>query len=387
MTAAANELRTLHEPAGAVLRCAIIGCGEVTLQYLRAYRDLNWVQVTHCVDICIDRAQQAARTVSEGQVVPARASADYRIALGSDVDVVMISTPNHLHSEHAIAAMKAGKHVLLQKPVAPTFEQSLEILRTAREHQRHGVCAGVYMSYLEQPAIQEVIAMSRQGCFGRLTQIHGRVMHRAGLDWSRLKSEERDGHTNLWRSSIEQTGGGAFIQLAVHYLRLFRLICGESIVSVQGYIANLQCPNLEGEDTAAALLEFDSGACATLNLSWCATGEDLSLSGTEGTATYLDNHDLTIQMQGDWYSERILYTGGDRRTYHFEAVDLGNASSPYNQHAQFLQAVRGGGKIAVPLRDGVEDMAVVSAFYKSVRSGRVEPVPEIPKDIAFDILL
>jgi predicted dehydrogenase len=385
MTAAANELRTLHRPSVAVLRCAIIGCGEVTRQYLRAYRDLDWVQVTYCVDICIDRAQQAARAVSEGQAAPARASADYRMALGPDVDVVLISTPNHLHSEHAIAAMKAGKHVLLQKPVAPTFEQSLEILRAAREHRRRGVCSGVYMSYLEQPAIQEIIAMARQECFGRLTQMHGRVMHRAGLDWSRQKSEEKAGHANLWRSSIEQTGGGAFIQLAVHYLRLFRLICGEPIVSVRGYLANLQCLSLEGEDTASALLEFASGACATLNLSWCSTGEDLSLSGTEGTATYLDNRDLTIQMQRDWHGDRILYAGGNRATYHFEAVDLGNALSPLNQHALFLQAVRWGGEIAVPLRDGVEDMAVVSAFYKSVRSGRVEPVPEIPKDLASGI--
>lgn len=357
------------------LRCAIIGCGEISFCYLPVYRDLPWVEVTHCVDIIQSRAEEASQLVSQKQARPAEVISNYMVAVESDADIVIINTPNHLHVEHAIAALNASKHVLLQKPVAPSYEDSLTLLRVANVQRQRGILAGMYMSYLEQPAIQEIISMARTGIFGEITQLHGRLMHAGGLRWSQESITQRNTDQTLWRSSIQQTGGGAFIQLAVHYIRLFRSISKERIVAVKGYAGNLHCPGLEGEDTASAIFHFESGACATVDLSWCSPGEELSVHGTEGSAVFLNNSCMTLHAQKDWRGDHIQYKGGGSKTFTFKIVDMGDAESPFNQHRRFMRAVIDGREPDVPLSAGVEDMAVVSAFYESVRTGQTAKVP------------
>lgn len=370
----ASNVNTVSVPEKR-LRCAFIGCGGISLNYLRIYRELPWVQVDFCVDTVLSHASEAAELVSSNQKVPARVSRDYREALTEDVDVVIINTPNHLHREHALAALAANKHILLQKPVASTFEDGLAILRAAEEKKAEGIVAGMYMSYLEQPAIQELIAMAGQGCFGSISQLHGRLMHTGGMRWSEQSAPG-------WRASLNQTGGGTFIQLAVHYIRLFRYISKEKIIAVNGYTTNLFSPGLEGEDTAAAVLQLESGGCATLNLSWCSTGEELSIHGTEGSAVYSDNTDLILSTQNDWRGRYVQYKGGERMSFPFPPVDMGDAWSPFNQHTLFLDAVRNQEAPPVPLLDGVEDMAVIAAFYQSARIGQWVPVGSVNANLS-----
>ena len=363
------------------LRCAIIGCGEISFCCLPVYRDLPWVEVTHCVDTIRTRAEEAAQFVSEKQAQPAEAISDYKIVIESDADVVVINTPNHLHVEHAIAALNAGKHVLLQKPVAPSYEDSLMLLQVANGQRKKGILAGMYMSYLEQPAIQEIISMARAGIFGEITQLHGRLMHADGLRWSKESIAQSNSDQTLWRRSIQQTGGGAFIQLAVHCIRLFRSISNECIVAVKGYAGNLHCPGLEGEDTASAIFHLESGACATVDLSWCSPGEELSVHGTEGSAVFLNNSCMTLLSHKDWFGDHVQYLRGSSRTFAFNAVDMGDAESPFNQHRRFMRAVIDGREPDVPLSSGVEDMAVVAAFYESVQTGQTAGVPLVPGNV------
>ena len=355
------------------LRCALIGCGGVSLHYLRVYRELPWVQVDYCVDVELSKAQEASEIVSAHQATPARVATDYRDCLTDEVDVVIINTPNHLHVEHTLAALAADKHVLLQKPVATTLEEGLTLLRAAEAKRGMGIKAGLYMSYLEHPAIQELIAMSRSGIFGDVTQMHGRLMHTGGMDWSR----QRTAGNGSWRGSVRQTGGGAFIQLAVHHLRLFRLLSGQTVTAVNGFTSNLHCPGIEGEDTASAVFSFASGGCATLNVSWCSSGEELSVHGTEGSATYLDNTGLTVNAKKAFRGRSLEYFAGTRQQFSFPPVDTGDANSPFNQHSLFLNAVRTGADPPVTLRAGVEDMAVISSFYEAVRTGRTISVPSV----------
>src|SRR5436309_5397421 len=95
------------------LRIALAGCGGVVRRYRRAYKSLPGVQVVPAIDVNEEEARAAA-----AETGASRASTDFQQALGSDVDAVVISTPNHLHAQHAVAAFEAGKHVLLQKPMA-----------------------------------------------------------------------------------------------------------------------------------------------------------------------------------------------------------------------------------------------------------------------------
>src|ERR1700750_3065910 len=105
---------------------AVVGCGGMAQHYLSVYRDLPWVQVRACVDIDLEQAERAAQLVAAD-----KASNDFTTALSADVEAVIINTPNHLHREQAVAAMNAGKHILLQKPLAANLSDAEAIAEAA----------------------------------------------------------------------------------------------------------------------------------------------------------------------------------------------------------------------------------------------------------------
>lgn len=98
---------------GKAVKVCIVGCGGMARQYLSVYRDLDWVHVSACVDTVPERARSAAASVGAD-----KATTEFQAALSDGIDAVIINTPNHVHRSQAIAAIEAGKHVLLQKPVA-----------------------------------------------------------------------------------------------------------------------------------------------------------------------------------------------------------------------------------------------------------------------------
>jgi len=120
------------------MRIAFVGCGGIADHYLSVYRDTEWVEVVTCVDADHARAERAAAMLGDspfGKPKP-RAAGDFADAVSADVALVVINTPNHLHREQAVAALEAGKHVLLQKPVAATLADAEAIARAASEARR-----------------------------------------------------------------------------------------------------------------------------------------------------------------------------------------------------------------------------------------------------------
>lgn len=323
-----------------------------------------------CIDIDLERARLATAILREGQAAETScyATDDFRAALADEIDVVVINTPNDLHREQAVAALEHDKHVLLQKPLAATLADALEIQAAANRSKGY---AGIYMSYFDHPIVHDLRAMARAGWFGSITQIHARLMHSGGLVWS----QEAVVGKPSWRSSTKQTGGGAFIQLAVHYLRIANWILDDSVVRIFGFAANLHCPGLEGEDTGAAVIEFGNGCLATLNVSWCARGEELSLHGTEGSLTYLDNKLVMLRSEHDFKGHTLDYTGPAAQSIECGEMRIGDAKQPFNQHRRFLEDIRDGKQPLVTVDAGVQDMAVTAAFYESVRNGKMV-VPE-----------
>ena len=91
------------------LNVSFVGCGGMAAHYLNVYRDLDWVRVVSCIDVDPESARRAADVVNSPIASP-----DYAAALTGDVDAVVISTPNSAHRAQAVAAIQAGKHVLLQ---------------------------------------------------------------------------------------------------------------------------------------------------------------------------------------------------------------------------------------------------------------------------------
>lgn len=333
----------LPTTAQPTLRCAVVGCGGVSREYMQVYHDLPWIDVGACIDVIPERAHAAA-TMLQRSSHSCVVTADFAAVLSDDIDVVVINTPNYLHLEQARAAMQAGKHVLLQKPATTTMEEGLLLLAAEAVALPH-VHTGIYISYLGLPAVQELICMARAGFFGTITQLYGRIMHGQGMAWSQEAQRETNG---FWRHSIHKTGGGAFIQLGVHHIRMFHELTGQNVESVLGHAANLHCPGIEGEDTATAVLLYRSGMVASLSTSWCSTGEELSIHGTLGSATLLNNTELYVTGGSSWSTEWLRHEANATTRKVFTPVDPSKAYSLYYQHRLFLESVRHG--IAHPFR-------------------------------------
>jgi UDP-N-acetyl-2-amino-2-deoxyglucuronate dehydrogenase len=353
------------------MRVSLIGCGGIAAQYFAVYRDLDWVRVVSCIDPDPEAARRAAAVFQSSPL----ATADEAAALAPDVDAVVISTPNHLHRRQAIAAIEAGKHVLLQKPAAATLEDARAIARAAEGSRR---TIGMYMSYFDQPLVHDLRDMVRQGRLGAVVHCYARLAHKGGMMWSAQALAGRP----TWRASVAQAGGGCFTLLAVHFIHTFRWITGAKVVRAAAFTRNLHSPGIEGEDLAVALLEFDSGAMATLDMAWCTHGEEMAVHGTEGRFQYRELHWLTLASTAGPFEGRVVRYprgveeeafGGPRGVDHEMAVlppAYGDASNPFNQHRMFLEAARDGRPAPVSIAEGVEDMRVVAAVYESARTGR-----------------
>jgi predicted dehydrogenase len=279
-----------------------------------------------------------------------------------------------------VAAIEAGKHLLLQKPVAAKLADAEAIAAAAERSTR---TAGLYMSYFDQPLVHDLRDMVCQGWLGDVVHCYARLMHRGGMMWS----DEALRGKRTWRGSIEETGGGCFIQLAVHYIHIFEWIAAAKVVRATGFIRNLHCPGLEGEDLAVAILEMDTGAMVTLDTAWCANGEELSVHGTLGRFNYRNNQWLTLASNaGDFGGRVARYSGGAGLTLAFGGPQgeeqqmevrppaFSDIANPLNQHRAFLEAVRDGRPAPVSIASGVRDMRIVQAVYESAASGKAVEV-------------
>jgi predicted dehydrogenase len=352
------------------LRVAFVGCGGIADHYLSVYRDLEWVEVVTCVDTKIERAARARAAVG----AEARITTDFADALNNDVDIVVINTPNHLHREQGVAALDAGKHLLMQKPVAATVADAESLTLAAHRARHRGVKSGLYLSYFDQPLIHDLQDMMHAGWFGEVAHLYARLMHRGGLTLAR---EIRNGQSN-WRASLAETGGGCFIQLAVHSIHIFTWLMSSAVVRVTALTKNLQSQGVEGEDIACAILDFENGVLATLDMAWCTAGELLSIQGTRGTLDYFNNETLLMDSESGAFSGRVIkYNGRSSEPTSITRITppaLGDVSNPNNQQRLFLEAIRDGQDPPVSIASGVFDLRVVAAAYESARTGRMVEV-------------
>jgi UDP-N-acetyl-2-amino-2-deoxyglucuronate dehydrogenase len=205
----------------------------------------------------------------------------------SDVDVVVICTPSGLHSEQAVAAARAGKHVITEKPMAITFEGADRMIRACRE-------AGVSLSVIFQYRFnRDALRLKRAveaGVFGRP------VLGNAFVHWHRTQAyyEERGG----WRGTWALDGGGALMNQSIHAIDLLQWILGP-VESVCGYAETL-AHDIQAEDTAGVALRFASGALGTIQGTTSAHRDSslrIEVKGTEGSAT-LEGSRLTIWEPG-----------------------------------------------------------------------------------------
>jgi predicted dehydrogenase len=329
---------------------ALVGCGGVARRYRGAYRAIDDVSVTVTIDL---DAQEAAAAAQETGA--AHHSQDFGDALAPDVDAVVLTTPNHLHCPQAVQALAAGKHVLLQKPMARTEAECRRILDAQRSS---GATLGMYMNLLDHPLFHDLRRLIAGGHLGKIALFSARLAHRGGINWGGVDTN--------WRASRERTGGGSFIQLGVHYQHLMRWLLGASVSRLQSLSRNVACPHLEGDDLTMAQYELSTGALGEIQTSWCCQEEHVSVLGTKGSFHYRDNVRVEAFSECGPFDGEVLRLRGDGSLEVIEkcvSPEWGDASNSHNQHRCFFENLRAGRPPAVSGEEGLEDIRLVEACY------------------------
>lgn len=246
----------------------VIGCGRISKNHLESIQALP-----HARLVAVSDLQEAAlrRTV---ETYPCKAYCHYQEMLKNPaVEIITICTESGFHARIAMDAMKAGKHVLVEKPMAMSMAEADQMIQTAKEM---GVKLGVSHQNRFNPPIKRLRKALEGGRFGKLTHAA------AVLRWNRNDAYYEQAP---WRGTWAMDGG-CLMNQAIHNIDLLQWMMGP-VASVFAYTAT-NMRKIEGEDTALAILKFKNGAFASIEAATTIyphnLEETLSIFGTEGTA-------------------------------------------------------------------------------------------------------
>jgi predicted dehydrogenase len=251
---------------GHKLGIGIIGCGGVSAVHGAAFAEFtDLCEIIAVCDAVPAKARQRMRDWSASALYDNLANllADDRI------DVVSICTPHYLHAPMAIAAARAGKHILVEKPMAISVRQATEMIHAATEND---VTLGVVFQNQCTPNStfihREVLPLLGQIQFSYLATYH----YRDAAYYAR----------GPWRGTWEEEGGGVFVNQAIHAWDMFQSYNG-GVEHAIGYWANILHPTIVVEDIGYGLVEFKNGSHGKLFTTTCWTGEsEMMIQGEHG---------------------------------------------------------------------------------------------------------
>lgn len=324
------------------VRIALVGCGAAARRiHLPAYRETSGASVIAFASATRASAEAAAAEWGGGIVLDS-----WREAVEMpDVDAVDICTPNSLHAEIAVAAAAAGKHVLVEKPIARTLAEADRMIDAARTS---GVVLAVAHNTRFAPpfvAAREAIAAGR---IGSVVGFRAAFGHAGPEAWAPGAS---------WFFDPERSGGGALIDLGIHLADLVRAVLADEVAEASAMLG----PRRGGvEESAHVILRLAGGAIGSLHVSWRAVpGPDYQLTvfGTAGTIHVDSSAPLTLRPAGGDPPEPLPLPRG--------------TSGPCGE---FVRAVATGGLPSISGEDGRAALAIVQAAYQAAASGRVVAV-------------
>ena len=252
------------------------------------------------------------------------AVADYRELLGrDDIEIINCCAPNNAHRDVIVDAIRAGKHVYVDKPLACSLEQAREIVRVEAEAEADGLNRTRQMAnqYRFIPALMRAKELVRDGRLGRPYTFAARYLHNSNVDPNRPLH---------WKSSRAVCGGGVLVDLGAHVIDIVRFLLGDfKRVCASPVTAIPERPDGKGgtvrvdtDDVTLAIAEMENGAVGTIEASKLATGANDELSidirGSDGAITFNLMDPNWLKFYDNRRPDAPL--GGDRGFVHIEAV-------------------------------------------------------------------
>ncbi|MBR5490053.1 MAG: Gfo/Idh/MocA family oxidoreductase [Oscillospiraceae bacterium] len=275
-----------------------------------------------------------------------------------NIDVVCICTPSGLHTEQAVAAMKAGKNVVVEKPMSLSLADADLLIKTAEET---GAKVCVISQFRFSAAVQEVRRALDAGAFGKVVS--------GSLSMKYFRSHEYYA-SGGWRGTWAMDGGGCLMNQGIHGIDVFRYLMGE-VKSITA-ITKTQTRKIEVEDSAAAILEFKNGAVGTIQGSTtCYPGypRRIEICGEEGSVVMEEDSILSWDLP----IECNLPVGEGAKNVASSDPKAIDVSGHVRQIANLVDAVKNGTELMAPATTGRPPLEVILGIYESSAKGaRVE---------------
>ena len=335
------------------LRIGLVGCGAISTQHIEALEALAETRLVGVVSASVQRA----RATGERWSVPWSTRLDDLLER-DDVDAITICTPSGLHPGQALAALRAGKHVLVEKPIALSVADAEAVIREG--HARDRVVGTVSQRRFE-PAMRALHDAIAAGALGRISLIIAEGLHHRPQSYY---------DSAAWRGTIA-LDGGVLMNQAIHMVDLVRWI-GGPVRSVSAHVATLG-HQMEAEDTASVSFRFANGTLGEVVATTCANPEfptELRVYGEDGHVRIVGEDPVEWAVPG---------VPAPQREADLEPPSAGvgatvtwgtNAVGYLLQYADFVEAVRSGRPPAVTGEDGRNTVELITAAYEADRAGR-----------------
>lgn len=327
-------------------KIALIGAGKIAVKHLDAIARLENAELA-----AISEPNEAARAAC-AEKYGCQAYTDYREMLKDKaIDIANIATPSGLHARMALDAIAAGKHVIVEKPMAMSLAEADAMIAAA---EKNNVKIGVVYPQRHSPAVKMLKKAVAAGKFGKIT--HGSVTIR----WNRNDEYYRQ---SAWRGTWKMDGG-CLMNQAIHDLDLLQWLLGPA-ASVFAYTAtNLR--KIEAEDFAVAIFKFANGALAnaeaTTTIYPTNLEEKLCIFGETGTAV--------ISGKGFSQIEAWRFPGEDEEAAKKLCAETKTDNNHYLIINEYLQALDAGREPAANGQEGRKALELVLGIYHSARYNR-----------------
>ncbi|MFC0212496.1 Gfo/Idh/MocA family protein [Paenibacillus chartarius] len=345
------------------VRVAVIGLGSISDSHLTSYQRHPEARLYAVCDVNEERARKKAAEFGAEAIYT-----DYRALLADEqIDAVSICTWNNLHAEICIAALEAGKHVLVEKPLCKTVEEALRIQEAVH---RTGRLLQVGFVRRYDRNVQMLREFAAGGEFG-------------DIYYAKASAIRRLGNPGGWFADIERSGGGPLIDIGVHMIDLLWYMMGRpKPVTVSGNTyrklgnrahirhlsfykaADYDAAHNTVEDMANALIRFDNGASLSVDVSFTLHAKEDSIStklyGTKGGIEI----DPSVTIVTEKYNTILNVTPQvDRTGFHFE-------SAFQQEIGHFIECILTGKQPLSPVEDGVALMKMLCGIYESAALGK-----------------
>ncbi|MEA4888664.1 MAG: Gfo/Idh/MocA family oxidoreductase [Clostridiaceae bacterium] len=327
---------------------AIIGCGMISRFHIKAIQAIDDAKLVGVYDQFSEFSQKTAREYQT------KAYDTYESLLADrKIDAVSICTPSGLHAEQSLQAIQAGKHVLIEKPIALCLEDSDKISALAREK---GVLVGVVSQLRFSRAVKTMKQAIQEGVLGKIVS--------ADLYMKYFRSQQYYDQ-NPWRGTWAMDGGGALMNQGIHGVDLLRYIMGplKSISACAGTLTR----HIEVEDTLAAVVEYANGALGVIQAMtsvYPGYPRRLEINGERGTIIL--EEDTLVKWAVEGQPSCVKDEDATRRKSHNDPGEIG-VDGHIEQYKNFISAVQGDAALLIDDLEGRKTLEIIMKAYESSR--------------------